>query len=256
MSPFINPNYRPALKNQGKYKIEICFSPALYPYFENPDAMVVVVDILRASSAICAAFMNGAKKIIPVETLEQAREMKKKGYIVAAERDGIIRDFADFGNSPFSFTEANVKGKEIVYSTTNGTQSIHMASSGYKVLIGAFLNISSLAGYLDASGRDVLILCAGWKNKFNLEDTFFAGALAEKLMMNNSYYTICDSTLASIDLWNVGKNDPLGYIEKSAQRHRLRKNNLDDVLEFCHTYDLTNIIPVLEKDYLIPLNIV
>jgi 2-phosphosulfolactate phosphatase len=241
------------MKDKGKNKIEVCFSPALYPYFQNNEAMVIIVDILRASSAICAAFMNGATKIIPVGTLQEAKTMKEKGFMVAAERDGIIQDFADFGNSPFNFTPANVQGKEIVYSTTNGTQCIHLAADSHAVLIGAFLNISALSEYLCGAGRDVLIFCAGWKNKFSLEDTFFAGALTEKLLISGAFYSICDSAQASLDIWHAGKDNPLGYIEKAAQRHRLRQNNLDDVLEFCHTPDLTKIIPVLQDDSLVRL---
>jgi 2-phosphosulfolactate phosphatase len=241
---------------KGKNKVEVCFSPALYPFYENTEAIVVVVDILRASSAICTAFMNGVNKIIPVGTLEEAKALKDKGYLVAAERDGIVRDFADFGNSPFNFTSERVKGKEIVYSTTNGTQAIQLASSGFEVIVGSFLNITAVCEYLILKNRDVLILCAGWKNKFNLEDTFYAGALIEKLLRIKAFYTICDSALAALDLWKIGKHDSIAYIEKSAQRHRLKKNNLDDVLEYCHTHDLTNIIPVLEKEYLVKLNVV
>ena len=237
-----------------KNKIEVCFSPATYSAFDNKDAVVVIVDILRATSAIITAFMNGVEKIIPVATLEEAKEYKEKGFMVAAERDGIVRDFADFGNSPYNFTRDRVEGKEIVYSTTNGTNSIMMASTSYRVLIGAYLNISSLADYIVKTDRDLLILCAGWKTKFNLEDTLFAGALASKILEHKDFYTICDSTVASIDLWNIAKKDIMGYIEKVAQRHRLKKNNLDDVIEYCHTNDLTNIIPALQNYYLIKLS--
>ena len=236
-----------------KRKIEVCFSPALYPYFENPEAVVIVVDILRASTAICAAFMNGAKQIIPVGTLEEAKAMKDQGYMVAAERDGIVRDFADFGNSPFNFTEDNVKDKEIVYSTTNGTQAIQLASSSGKVLVGSFLNFSAINNYLIKSNRDGIILCAGWKNKFNLEDTIYAGAAVDYLLANGGYETDCDSAFASMDLWNLAKGNLLEYIDKAAQRHRLKKNSLDDVLEYCHTFDLTDIIPVLKGNVLIKL---
>ena len=241
------------MKQLPKNKIEVCFSPALYPFFENRTAIVVVVDILRASSAICTAFMNGVKRIIPVGTLEEAREMKENGYMVAAERDGIVRDFADFGNSPFNFTEEKVKGKIIVYSTTNGTQAIQMASSSYLVITGSFLNFSAICDLIKEEKRDVLVLCAGWKNKFNLEDTLFAGAITERLLSSSGFFTICDSALASLDLWETAKKDLLAYIGKAAQRHRLRKNGLDDVLEYCHTFDLTKIIPVLEKNYLVRL---
>ncbi len=235
-------------------KIEVCFTPALYPYFHNKEAVVVVVDILRASSAICTAFMNGVKRIIPVETLEEARIMKDKGYMVAAERDGIVRDFADFGNSPFNFTPERVRDKDIVYSTTNGTQTIKLAASSYSVVIASFLNFSAIGKYILAENRDLLILCAGWKNKFNLEDTLFAGALTDFLLNERNYQTFCDSACASQDLWSLARNDLFGYLEKAAQRHRLKKNRLDDVIEYCHTFDQTSIIPVLKNEYLVPMS--
>lgn len=237
----------------GRLKIEVCYSPALFPYYENREAVVVVTDILRASSAIVTAFMNGVERIIPVATLEEARNYKEKGYMVAAERDGIVRDFADFGNSPYNFTPERVHGNEIVYSTTNGTQAIRLASTGFQVVIGAYLNITALAGHIKSVGRDLLILCAGWKNRFNLEDTLFAGALAEMVLEDGRYETICDATLGAMDLYDAAKLDMLGYVEKAAQRHRLKKNNLDDVIGYCHELDLTTLIPVLEDHCLVTL---
>lgn len=234
-------------------KIEICYSPALIPYYENPDAIVVVNDILRASSAIVTAFMNGVERIIPVGTLEEAKAYKDRGYMVAAERDGIVRDFADFGNSPYNFSPERVKGKQIVYSTTNGTNAIKLASSGFQVLIGAYLNISALAHHIRKMDKDLLILCAGWKNKFNLEDTLFAGALSQMVLDDDRFYTICDATFGAMDLYDTARGDMMGYIEKVAQRHRLKKNNLDDVIGYCHKLDLTDLIPVLEGDQLVKL---
>jgi len=236
-----------------KKKIEVCYSPALFPFYENPEAIVVVTDVLRASSAIVTAFMNGVERIIPVGTLEEAKDYKDRGYMVAAERDGIVRDFADFGNSPYNFTPERVRGKEIVYSTTNGTNAIQLASSGSQVLIGAYLNISALAAHIRETGKDLLVLCAGWKNKFNLEDTLFAGALSELVLRDSRYETICDATLGAIDLYDAAKRDMMGYIEKVAQRHRLKKNKLDDVIAYCHEFDQTDLIPVLEENYLLPL---
>jgi 2-phosphosulfolactate phosphatase len=233
-----------------KRNVEVCFSPALYPDFRNDEAIVVIVDILRATSAIVTAFMNGAKRIIPVSTLEEAHRYKIQGYLVAAERDGIVREFADFGNSPHNFRREIIEGHDIVYSTTNGTHCIMMARGSHKVLIGAYLNQQALTDYILAEDRDLIILCAGWKNKFNLEDTLFAGALAEKVLTDNRFSTICDSTHASIDLWHLARNGMMGYIEKAAQRHRLKKNNLDDVIEYCHTPDITRVLPFLEDHYL------
>lgn len=236
-----------------KHKIEVCYSPALFPFYENRDAVVVVCDILRASSAIVTAFMNGVERIIPVGTLEEAKAYKEKGFMVAAERDGLVRDFADFGNSPYNFSPERVKGKQIVYSTTNGTNAINLASSGSQVLIGAYLNISALARYIRAKGQDLVILCAGWKNKFSLEDTLFAGALSKMVLEDDQFYTICDATLGAMDLYDVAEGDMMAYIEKVAQRHRLKKNNLDDVIGYCHELDLTDLIPALNGDHLISL---
>jgi len=236
-----------------KCKVEVCFTPALYDGFRNDSAIVVIADILRATPAICTAFMNGVKRIIPVATLKEAMDYKNKGYLVAAERDGIVRDFADFGNSPFNFTPDRVKDKEIVYSTTNGTNTIMMAAHSYKVLIGAYLNHQALVDYILKEQHDLLILCAGWKQKFNLEDTLFAGALAEAVLQNDRFYTICDSTYASIDLWNEANKNMTQYLEKVAHRHRLKKNGLDDVIEYCHTFNLTDKIPVLQSFYLVSL---
>jgi 2-phosphosulfolactate phosphatase len=237
----------------GKNKIEVCFTPAIYHTFHNDEAIVVVVDILRATSAICTAFMNGVGKIIPVATLEEAMEYKKKGYMVAAERDGIVRDFADFGNSPYNFTSDKIKGKEIVYSTTNGTNTIMMARKSHQVLIGSYLNFTALVNHILKSKRDIIILCAGWKEKFNLEDTLYAGALAEAVLKSETYESICDSTLASTDLWNVANKNLLDYVDKVAQRNRLKLNGLDDVIAYCHTFDLTDKIPQLYEKSLVTI---
>ena len=239
---------------ESKKKVEVCFSPALYPEFRNNDAIVVIVDILRATSAIVTAFMNGVKRIIPVATLEEAQEYKLKGYFVAAERDGIVRDFADFGNSPYNFKREIIENRDIVYSTTNGTNCIKMAAGSYRVLIGAYLNIEALASFIAGEKRDLIILCAGWKNKFNLEDSIFAGALSEAVLQHTHYVTICDSAHASMDLWNMARHDIMGYIEKAAQRHRLKKNKLDDVIEYCHTQNLTTVIPALKDNYITLIN--
>ena len=234
----------------NKKNIEVCFSPAVYDKFHNPNAIVVVTDILRATSAICTAFMNGAERIIPVGDLEEAKHLKSQGYLVAAERDGIVLDFADFGNSPFNFTSENVKGKTIVYSTTNGTQAIQVARKSYKVAIGSFLNLKALSDWLITEHHDVLIVCAGWKDRFSLEDSLFAGALVQCLLDSEQYETICDSSLAACDLWSLAKDDLSGYVQKSAQRSRLRNLGLDDVIDYCHTLNLTDFIPVLKENYL------
>jgi 2-phosphosulfolactate phosphatase len=214
-------------------------------------SIVVIIDILRATSAICTAFENGVKSIIPVAEVEEAREYKNRGYLVAAERDGNVLDFADFGNSPFNFTREKAHGQTIVYSTTNGTRIIKMVSGAGMVVIGSFLNISALCNWIISEESNVVLFCAGWKNKFNLEDTVCSGAIAERLMQSSLYSTICDSTLAALDLWSLAKDDLKGYIEKAAHRTRLRDKGLDDCIEFCLTPDYSVIIPSVRDGILV-----
>jgi len=235
--------------------LEACFTPALYPFHENRDAIVVVIDVLRATSSICAAFENGVVSIIPVAEEAEALDYKKRGYMVAAERDGFVLDFADFGNSPFNFAPEKVRGKTIVYSTTNGTKVMNMTSAAYLVTIGSYLNITALSRLLMEQKRDVILLCAGWKNKINIEDTLCAGAFADKLLSaGNLFSTDCDSVKIALDLWYQANDNLLAYIEKSAQRSRLKDKKLDDCLEFCHTMDVTVKIPVLRDGKLVDIS--
>ena len=232
-------------------RLETCFSPSLFEPERHINSIVVIIDILRATSAICTAFENGAESIIPVATIQEAKEYKSKGYLVAAERDGYVLDFADFGNSPFNFTHEKVAGKTIVYSTTNGTGLINLASTAGFIVIGSFLNITSLVNWISGQERDVVLFCAGWKNRFNLEDSIFAGAVADRLLSTSLYSIGCDSTHAAIDLWSLAKDNIIEYIEKVAQRSRLRDKGLDDCIEFCLTFDFTDKIPVFKDGILV-----
>ncbi|MBP7496038.1 MAG: 2-phosphosulfolactate phosphatase [Bacteroidales bacterium] len=235
------------MSTQDKKTIEVCFSPVLYPYIlNNKDYITVIIDVLRATTSICAALNNGATKIIPVAALERAKELKEQGFTVAAERNGIKSDFADLGNSPFNFSENNVKGKDIVYSTTNGTMAIEMAMKNGPVIILSFNNLSAVANFLFEKRKNVLILCAGWKNKFNLEDSVCAGALVDKLCNKSGFAINCDAASASLDLWKLAKSDLSKYMEKALHRHRLKKMGLDDVLPLCFSIDTLDIVPVLK----------
>ncbi|HCM58946.1 MAG TPA: 2-phosphosulfolactate phosphatase [Bacteroidales bacterium] len=233
--------------------LEICFTPAAFDAHADSGAIVVIVDVLRATSSICTAFANGVREIIPVTTVEEAREMKSKGFLVAAERDGYVLDFADFGNSPFNFSAEKIKGRSVVYSTTNGTGIMKRASGSHDVVIGSYLNISAVCRWLEEQDRKVIIVCAGWKNRFSLEDAVCAGAMALKLLDGGRFTTICDSVHAATDLWKAAREDLAGYIDKTAQRSRLRAKGLDDCIGYCHTFDMTDAIPVLREGKLVAL---
>lgn len=234
-------------KLQEKKSVEVCFSPALFgDIVTEGDFVCVLVDILRATTTICTAVGNGIEAIIPVATHEEARRLKDEGFLVASEKDGMQLDFADFGNSAFSFTRERIGGKTLVYCTTNGTRALDIAKSASSIAIGAFTNISALTAWLVKQDKDVVILCSGWKNKFCLEDTLFAGALTERLLGTGLFDAHCDSAEASLDLWSLAEGDPLAYIEKAAHRHRLKRLELDDVIPYSFECDRAELVPVFD----------
>ena len=225
--------------------VEVCFSPRLFSeILTKDDFIVVLVDILRASTTICTAIGNGVGAILPVASPEEAKRFKDEGFLVASEQDGKKLDFADFGNSAFSFTRDKIEGKTLVYCTTNGTRALETVKGARQIVICAFINISALSGWLVEREKNVVILCSGWKNKFCLEDTLFAGALAERLLDSGKFITNCDSAHASLDLWSLAKDDVLIYVEKAAHRHRLKKLGLDDVIPYSFTIDQVDVVPV------------
>ena len=236
-----------------KIKLDACFSPLLYPVYRDDESIVVIIDILRATSAICTAFEHGAEKIIPVSTIEEAKEWKTKGFLVGAERDAVTLPGFDFGNSPFSYMGDAVKGKTIVLTTTNGTLAIEAAKDAYKVVIGSFLNITSLCNWLYSEKRNILLLCSGWKNKFNLEDALFAGAMTESLTLLSEEFRLGDACLALKYLYQQAHTEPYKFLSRASHKERLAALNLKKDIKYCLTPDQTTVIPVLKNGELVKL---
>ena len=236
-----------------KLVVDVCLSPQLYSTYHRDDAIVVIIDILRATSAICTAFENGVERIIPVASVEEATEYKKNGFIVGAERNGIALEGFDFGNSPYSYMDEKIKNQTVVISTTNGTQAIEVSRNAYKVVIGAFTNITALCDWLKNQNKNVLLLCSGWKNRFNLEDTLFAGAVAEILLRDKIKYKHGDGALAASYLYQSAKTDPTKYIRHSSHATRLAEMGLKKDIKYCLSLDKTSIIPVLDGKYLVKM---
>jgi len=231
--------------------VEVCFTPALLNKYSIENKLVVVVDILRATTIITTMFKNGLYKLLPVKNLDEAKAYKEKGFMVAAERNGKKLDFADFNNSPYVFTPEIVKGKTLVYSSTNGTNTIDSVKSAKKVVIASFLNLSAVTDYIQKSNKNVVILCSGWQGNFCSEDAIFAGALSERLLTTRLFTTNCDSSLASMDLWSVAKKDILNYIKSIYQYQRLISLGLGNIIDYCFQTDITSVVVLLKDNYLI-----
>jgi 2-phosphosulfolactate phosphatase len=234
-------------------KLDVCLTPALLPLFNIEGSIVVVIDIFRATSSICYGIDNGAEAIIPVAKVEECAAYREMGldYLLAAERDGAVVDGFDFGNSPFSYTKEKVAGKTVVLTTTNGTHALHMSIKAKQIVIGSFLNLTSLCNWLKTQNENILLVCAGWKNNFNIEDTVFAGAVADQLKELN--YKWDDATIAANDMYSLAKPDLGAYLSKTSHGERMKQLGILDDIAFCLHVDITTAIPVLRGDKLVKL---
>ena len=245
----VNKSFKNGIEKK-KPTVDVCFSPALLKLYDASNSIIVVIDILRATSTICVAFEHGVKSIIPVSTIGEARKYKLKGYLIGAERHGEMLEGFDFGNSPYSYMDPAIKGRDIVLTTTNGTRALHTAKSAFKVVTGSFLNMDALVHWLNEQQHDVILLCSGWKNTFNLEDTLFAGAMVHKLKKNFDLSMGRDSCIAAEYLYMLARNNMYKFLEESSHRLRLERLHIEKDIEYCLTPNQTRVIPFLQGDAL------
>jgi 2-phosphosulfolactate phosphatase len=224
-------------------RIDVCLSPELIHLYDVKNRVVVVVDILRATSCMVTAFAHGIESITPVADLEECRRYQTRGYITSGERNGEKVKGFDKGNSPFEYMDSNLRGLKIAFTTTNGTVAIEKSKGAKQILIGSFLNMSSISRYLLMCEHDILIVCAGWKGKVNLEDSLFAGALVD--ILRKHIEPDCDAPLVAQQLYLAAKDDMAGFLANSSHVKRLNKLNIHKDIEYCLTPDQYHVIPHL-----------
>ncbi len=230
----------------NKPQLEVCLSPALLHLFDTKDRIVVIIDVFRATSTIAAALDNGAKSIIPVATVEECIELGEHtdNSITAGERNGKVVEGLQYGNSPSEYSKDFVAGKTLVLTTTNGTKLLHMVEGAAQIITGSFLNLSAVCDYLIKQNMPVLLGCAAWKDRFNLEDTLFAGMVVDRV---KEYFDInCDSAYAAEQLHHsLNGQKPIDFLKNSAHYKRLSAYGLQSDMEYCATVDKHNVLPVL-----------
>jgi len=192
--------------------------------------------------------------MIPVAGLEEARKYKEQGFLVGAERDGVPVEGFDFGNSPFSYMTKRIQGQTVVISTTNGTQAVEAARKAKKVVIGSFLNMTALSEWLLSQESEIILLCSGWKNRFSMEDTLFAGAIAGRLSQSTLPYLLGDAALAAKYMFQQAQKNPYRLLHESSHKKRLHALGLKEDIKYCLSLDHTSAIPWLQGPELVLLN--
>lgn len=223
--------------------------------YDATNSIVVIIDVFRATSTIATALYHGATRVIAVDTVDKCiKKGHETGGITAGERDGKVIPGLAHGNSPAEYPRSFVEGKTLVLTTTNGTKLLHMALNhgASEVITGSFPNLSAVCDHLLEQQKNVILGCSAWKDRFNMEDALFAGAVINRI---KPYFNIhCDSSLMADDMYGLHKDDMHRFIRRTTHWHRLASYGLEKDLEYCVTADIANILPVYKNGDLIKLN--
>ncbi len=238
---------------QNKPTLNTCFSPALLHLYDLSNAVVVIIDVFRATSTIASVLHNGAACIIPVDEVHKAIDISKKiDGIAAGERDGKIAEGLQHGNSPLEYSKEFIAGKTLVLTTTNGTKLLQMAldNKADTIITGSFPNLKSVCDFIIKENKNVVLGCAGWKDRFNAEDTMFAGAVIANV---KEHFTIhCDSSLTAELMYEQHKHDLHSFAPKLTHYHRLvERFGLIEDIRFCFTPNVADVLAVYEDGRLI-----
>jgi len=211
------------------------------------NAIVVIIDVFRATSTIATALHNGAARVIPVAAVDECKRLGAniEGAITAGERDGKVIECLQNGNSPSEYPRSFQEGKTLVLTTTNGTRLLQMAldNNADTIISGSFPNLSAVCDFLTAEKKNVVLGCAGWKDRFNLEDTLFAGAIVHRVKKN--FVVHCDSSLMAETMYAKHKNNLIDFAPNLTHYHRLvERFGLIEDIKFCLTEDVANVLPV------------
>jgi 2-phosphosulfolactate phosphatase len=224
-------------------------SPALLHLYNASQATVVIIDVLRATSTVATALFNGARYIVPVDSVAKCIELGRQiNCVTAGERDGKIAEGLSYGNSPFEYSRPFINGKILVLTTTNGTRLLHMAleKGAREIVTGSFVNLGAVTEYLLKQKNNVILACAAWKDRINIEDTLFAGALIEK---TRDYFNIeCDASHIAANLYNKASGDLFDFMQKNNASHfnRLMAYGLEKDIRYCLEPNLANVLPIYE----------
>lgn len=229
-------------------------SPSLLNLYDITNSVVVIIDVLRATSTIAAALNNGAREVVPVDSVGECIKIgKQMEAITAGERDGKVAEGLQHGNSPFEYPTSFISGKTLVLTTTNGTKLLHMAlqRNAAEIITGSFANIDAVCDYLTASGKSILLACAGWKDRINMEDTLFAGAVIDKI--GDRFNIACDASKMALGLYQNAQPDLFEFMQQQQASHYLRLSSfgLEKDIRHCLTPNTANVLPIYQNGKLI-----
>jgi len=230
-------------------RVHVALTPGEFPDLALGGRAALVVDVLRATSMVVAAFDAGCARVIPVagaaEARERSRALLPEAVLLAGERGGERIEGFDLGNSPLDCTPESVGGRSILLTTTNGTAAMLKASQADAAAVAALTNVGAAVRWAVLAGRDLTVLCAGEKGGFSLEDAVCAGLLAEGIVRAAGGATLSDAAQAArcLGILYGARLDRLRRDSGWARHLEARARGAD--LDYCLRLDASAVVPVL-----------
>jgi 2-phosphosulfolactate phosphatase len=228
-------------------RIDIHLTPQEIDDLSIREKTVVVIDVLRASTTIVTALANGAREVIPVESVEAA--MKISGALpggvtlLGGERHGRMVEGFQLGNSPADYTPERIGGKAVIFTSTNGSLAMTRSRYARELLVCGFVNLSAVADHLRSLASDVTIVCAGKAGRFSMEDTVCAGRLIASLMEDAAFdVSLSDGAQAARALFKSFGKNPLKMLRSTEHGRYLQEIGFANDLKLCAAVDAIPVI--------------
>lgn len=213
--------------------------------------VIVVVDVLRATSTIVTALSNGAKGVIPVEDMGEAsriaQSVDSSNILLCGEKDGVKIEGYDLGNSPLEYTRERVEGRSLILNTTNGTKAIKKSHQSSELYIASFLNLDAVVQQLTGVEGDVVIVCSGWKGRLSLEDLLLAGNIIYNLNDGDLAPDARDGARIAFTLYERYMGEIEEVILHSNHAARLRDLIGEEDIRYCCQVNTTDVLPILNE---------
>lgn len=238
--------------------MDVYFSVQSFQEEDLRGKSAIIIDVLRAASSMVTAIHNGARKIIPVNDMENAvkiaQTMDNNDYLLCGEQNGLKIEGFHLGNSPLEYTPEVVANKTLIINTTNGTKAIKKAGLANRVYVGCFLNQSSILKVLDSHDDDVVLICSGWQGKLSLEDTLFAGAIIYTMCNGELPENTKDGVKVAFSLYQRHKDNIEQAIDGSDHAKRLKELLPNGDIPFVCEVDKFDVLPGMKDGILTNLN--
>lgn len=236
-------------------KIDVIISANHIKQEDLRGKVVVVIDILRATSVIITALGNGAKRIIPLLTVEEAfkkaEDVKclEKSVVLGGERKALKIERFDCSNSPLEYTKSTVANKTVIITTTNGTRALNLCLDAKKIFVGAMINGKAIVNKLLELNQDVVFVNAGTNGEFSIDDFICAGYMINLLTENKSCQ-LTDIAKTSEFIYRQNK-DITSFIKEATHYEILKGLGLEKDLEYCCSKDILDIVPYFDDGNII-----